>query len=303
MQRTDLNSLFDKAIVNVNGNLTTPQNAQISVFDRGFLYGDSIYEVTFSDSRSVVFLEEHLDRLENSAALIGLPLFYSRAEIKTEILKTLKQSNLDRTYIRIIVTRGDGNITLDPLECKNNNLVIIVRPLEPYPQNWYQEGVSLCFVSIIRNDRKSVDPNAKSGNYLNNVLAIKEAKERGYFDALMINKDGLVTEGTTFNIWIVKNNTFITPHLNSGLLKGITRTKLLEICREKNLKFEESELTPSDFLDADEVFLTSSTKGMVPVNKVDSKEFDVNSFKNFQMLKGLYQELIDSIKSNEDYRY
>jgi branched-chain amino acid aminotransferase len=298
-----LDDLFPKTFVNVNGNITNAVDAKISIFDRGFLYGDSIYEVTLTEDRSIIFWEEHLDRLENSAHLIGLPLSLTREQITEEVKKTLVKANLERAYIRLVVTRGEGIISLDPNTSTQNNFVIITRPFPPNPSEWYQEGVKLCFVSVLRNDKRSVDPNAKSGNYLNNVLAINEAKQKGFFDALMVNKDGYVTEGTTFNIWLVKDGVVKTPSLESGLLKGITRTKLLKIIRENNIPFEECSLTPDDFHQADEVFMTASTKGIVPVNRVDEYHYNVENFKRVKELTTYYQGMVESLKNDQKYRY
>jgi branched-chain amino acid aminotransferase len=297
--------LFPDAVVNINGEILDPQNAKISIFDRGFLYGDSIYEVTYSDNNSLLFFDEHLDRLFRSAELLNMQMFISRDEIISEALKTLKASKISKAYIRIVITRGETQITLDPNASFKNNLVIIVKPAPEYPQKLYNKGLHLAVVSVVRNDTKSTDPNAKSGNYLNNVMAIAEAKRIGADDAVMVNRHGDITEGSTFNIWAVKNGTIYTPPVASGLLKGITRSKVLSICKDNHLAHNLETFTPEFLIDADEVFITSSTKGIMPVYRINDRQYgeNIDDWPHTQKLMKLYLGLVNEYQQNKKYSY
>lgn len=261
-----------KKIININGEIFTDKsNAKISVLDRGFLYGDSIYEVTDAYEKRLIFMDEHLDRLWESARKIFLKITYTREEIIGEVQKTLKALDVDRAYIRIIITRGEGEITLNPNASSTNNLVIICKELGANPKEWYEKGVKVVIADTKRNTVESMDPSIKSGNYLNNILAYQEAVEKGVFDAIMLNHESCVTEGTTSNLWIVKDNTYITPPLKAGLLSGITRAKLIELCLKNNMSVVEKNITVDELLASDEVFLTSSTRRIVPVVQVEDK--------------------------------
>lgn len=256
-------------LININGTITTKDEAKISVFDRGFLYGDSVYEVTLSYDRVLFKLDEHLDRLWESASRLALHISYSRKELIYEMHKTLKQLNEVRAYIRVVITRGEGVIGLDPHLATKNNLVIICKALPENPSWWYQSGVEMIVANVKRNPKDSIDPSIKSGNYLNNVLAYAEAKNQGAFDAIMLNHEGFVTEGTTNNIWIIKNGVLITPPLQAGLLSGITRMTLIDLAQKLGLAYKEQNFKPDELYQADESFLTSSTKELVPIIKVD----------------------------------
>ena len=277
--------------ININGSITTKENAKVSVFDRGFLYGDSIYEVTLTYDGVLFKLEEHLDRLWESANRLALHISYSRKELIYEIEKTLKKLNEKRAYIRVIITRGEGIIGLDPQLAIKNNLVIICKALPENPSWWYHSGVEVIVANVKRNPIDSIDPSIKSGNYLNNVLAYAEAKNQGAFDAIMLNHEGHVTEGTTNNIWIIKNDIIITPPLKSGLLSGITRMSLIQLAKENGLKLEERTFTPQELYSADECFLTSSTKELVPIIKIDGKSIGSGApGKQTQQLHLLYKD-------------
>jgi len=195
-----------KSIVNINGDLFPPSDAKISIFDRGFLFGDSVYEVTRSYDGVIFLLEEHLNRLWNSARLLSMTIPWSKEQLKDEIKKAIKHLKLKNVYIRLIVTRGEGEINLDPQASHNHNFIIIVKEQKDNPSWWYDDGVSLHIPDVMRNPQKALDPNIKSGNYLNNVMALIKAKEKNAFDAVMLNKDGMITEGSVSNIWMIKNN-------------------------------------------------------------------------------------------------
>ncbi len=256
--------------ININGQILGPKEAKISVFDRGFLFGDSIYEVTYSKDSSFLFLDEHLDRLWNSASLINMDLQISRGELIQMILKTARESQIKDAYVRVIITRGEGELNIGPGEFKQN-IVIYVKPNIVYPDSLYEQGLNLVIAKRPRNDRRTLDPNAKSGNYLNNVLAVQEARSLGADDAVMANIEGNITEGSTFNIWTVKDGVIRTPHPKNGLLEGITRQKVLEICQKESFAYEETVISVDELKNSDEIFITSSTKGIMPVYKLDGK--------------------------------
>lgn len=301
----NLAQLFPETIVNINGEIFKPEDAKISIFDRGFLYGDSVYEVTYSEDRNLLFFDEHLDRLYNSASLLGMNIFIDRQDIVEQTLKTLKASNLDRAYIRIVLTRGETQITLDPSVSFKNNIVMIAKPQPEYPRWMYEKGIDLAIVSVLRNDKRATDPNAKSGNYLNNVMAIAEAKKLGASDAVMVNAKGDITEGSTFNIWAIKDGVVYTPPSESGLLKGITRSKVLKICKDNNLSYELKTFTPEFMLQADEVFITSSTKGIMPVKQLNERVYgeQIKDWPHTKKLMTLYTDLVNKHKELKKYCY
>ncbi|GAB4407429.1 MAG: branched-chain-amino-acid transaminase [Bacteriovoracaceae bacterium] len=260
-----------KMLININGTVCNPEDAKIPVLDRGFLYGDSVYEVTLTYNGIPFLMEEHLDRLWDSALKIDMHLKYSREDIKNEVAKTLKAFNQERVYIRIIITRGEGEIGLDPNLSEDNNLVVIVKELPKNPTWWYEKGVHMIIADVRRLPKKVLDPNLKSGNYLSNVMAHHQAKKIGAFDAILLNMKGYVTEGTTNNIWMVRKDTVITPPLEAGLLEGITRRTLLKIGKAHGIKMIEDNFTPDELKSADEAFLTSSTRELVPITKIDEE--------------------------------
>lgn len=264
---------MEQALTLINNEFYEAKDAKISIFDRGFLFGDSIYEVTITKDNKLLFWDEHIDRLFNSANLINLELQINRDELYQQAKKLLSKFNNTNSYIRIIITRGQGEISLFSQADQIQNVIMIAKPAPVYANELYQKGIYLNLVARKRNDQKALDPNAKSGNYLNNILAIQEAKKNNAYDAIMENNDGEITEGTTFNIWMVKDDVIYTPHAKSGLLKGITRQKLIDYIHLNSLKFKETSCKKEDLQNADEVFITSSTKGIMPVYQVNSRVY------------------------------
>lgn len=297
--------LNEKLLVNINGDIFRPDEAKISIFDRGFLFGDSIYEVCYGVKRQLIFFEEHLNRLFNSAELIKMTMFLKREELIQQVFKTLKLTAWNDTYLRIIVTRGETAINLDPTLSFKNNFVIVVGEKPQHPSHFYKHGIKLFIADTLRNNPKSVDPNAKSGSYLNNVMALAEAKKVGADDALMLNHQGEVTEGTNFNIWLVKDHVFITPPSKSGLLKGITRQKVIELLKQNRLSYSERVIYLEDLLQADEVFITSSTRGIMPVQKINQTSFGRShkAWPHTNQIAHLLQELIKSTSKGMKYCY
>lgn len=291
--------------VNINGAITDAQSAKVSVFDRGFLYGDSIYEVVYSQNGVIIFLNDHIDRLYNSANILKIDFTFSREELISQILKTAAYSNIKDAYIRIIITRGQADIDLDPNSSDNNNVVIIVKNKKDHAKTFYENGIKLFIPNIVRNNINSVNPNAKSGNYLNNVMAISEAKSAGADDGVMKNSIGNITEGTSFNIWIVKNGMLKTPPVSSGLLKGITREKVLNICEQNKFNINTDPFNEVELLQADEVFITSSTRGIMPVHMINDTIFGstVNDWPITIKVAELLKEKIKDEANCMEYKY
>ncbi len=298
-----MSSSISKTIVNINGAIGPSTEMKISVLDRGFLFGDSVYEVTRTHNGTPLFLQEHIDRLWQSAASLEIQIQQSPQEIIQEIKKTLDFLNEEHAYFRLIITRGEGDIGLDPSLAKSNNFVIIAKAFHHNPAWWYQKGVNLIIPNIERTGRRSVDPNIKSGNYLNNVLAYMQAKKANAYDALMLNAAGNITEGTTNNIWFEKDQVLYTPELSVGLLKGITRDKILTLAKKLNIKVIEGVFKPRQLFAASEAFLTSSTREIVPVIKIDDHVIGAGVPGPFgKKLLNAYRDYLEQhIKNNQDW--
>jgi branched-chain amino acid aminotransferase len=254
--------------VNLDGRIVPPEQATVPVFDRGFLYGDSVYEVVRTYAGVPFALDRHLERLEASGARLGLQVPWSRERFTREVQRTLDAAGNGESYVRIVVTRGSGPIGLDPALAQNPLTVVIVRELEMPPAAVYQGGVQVQVVSVLRNLRQAIDPRAKTGNYLNNVLALAEAKRAGAFEAVMLDADGQVTEGSTSNVFVVRGGVLQTPPLDAGILEGVTRGLVLEVARALGVPAEERPLVPADLLAADEMLITSTVRELVPVVRV-----------------------------------
>jgi branched-chain amino acid aminotransferase len=255
-------------IVNIDGTLFPPEEAKISVFDHGFLYGDNIYETMRTYRGKMFLIERHLFRLDASAKLIRLNLPLNQSDFQRQIERSAAAGSNNESYIRLIVTRGKGAITLDMDGSERASYVIIVKPLDPYPREYYLRGVKLAMVSIRRNDRQALNPKIKSGNLLNNVLAYMQAKSEGAFEGILCNLAGYVTEATSSNVFMVKNGILITPSLDAGLLSGVTRGLVLELAAAHQISIEERNVLPEELLNCDECFITSTTKAVLPVNQI-----------------------------------
>ena len=253
--------------INIDGTITSTADARISVLDRGFLYGDSIYEVVRTYEGMVFALEEHLTRLESSADRLHIAV-PDRLRLAAEIQRTIDAAGNDESYCRVIVTRGIGPITLDPTTATEPMTVIVAAPYKPFPEWTYEHGIKVTIPNIRRTARVSLDPAIKSGNYLNSVLAFGEARRAGYDDAVMLDHHGLVTEATSANVFIAADGKLRTPALEHGLLAGVTRGILLDLSRNNGFDVSECEITPDDLIGADEVLLTSTLREVMPVVQV-----------------------------------
>jgi len=255
----------------INGELFDEGEARVPVFDRGFLYGDSVYEVFRTAGGKPVDMEPHLDRLERSATALVLPL-PPRADIEAAVAATMEAAANSESYVRVIVTRGKGAIGLDPALAVEPLLIVIARPLQSPSAEQYAAGIKLQIVGVERTSRRAVDPAVKSGNYLNSVMALAEARQHEAYEAIMLDRDGRVAEGSTSNVFVVKDGRLRTPNLEVGILGGITRWRVLRIAGELGVETEEGEVWPDDLRGADEVFITSSIRGVLPVREVGSAE-------------------------------
>lgn len=253
----------------LNGKLVPEEKALVSVFDHGFLYGDGIYE-TMRSYRDIVFLiDEHIKRLFRSGNLIRLKIPRSEEEIKKSIYRTLKKNNLKDAYIRLSISRGSGEIGLDPELCKEPTFVIITKRFNEYPEELYRKGVTVSIVNTRRNAPEALNPKIKSLNFLNNILAKIEAKEAGTYEAIMLNYRGYLTEGTITNIFFVKRGSIFTPSIEAGILDGITRDLIIRVAERNGKNVKEGLYTPEDLYSADEAFITNTTLEILPVIKID----------------------------------
>ena len=264
------------AMVNVNGRITDGQQAVISVFDHGFLFGEGIYETLRTYNGQPFLFERHMRRLRRSAAMLDLSLPLADTEIAARFESTMHAAGLGpagggEAYIRLLVTRGIGDLTYDPAATPEPSFVVIVKPqVDPAPEI-YDGGVKVALVQVVRNHPDTVNPLIKSNNLLNSALAMQEAVRRGAFEGLMRNYRGELAELSTANIFIVKNGEALTPPLDSGLLPGITREFLFEVGAEAGIVVRDQVLKDPDLFGADEAFLTSTTREIVPIVKVDDR--------------------------------
>jgi branched-chain amino acid aminotransferase len=255
--------------INFNGEIH--EELSISVLDHGFLFGDSVYEVVCTFDNQPCFLEKHLDRLFDSAKAISLDIPRDKEWFVNQLQVTLDAAKNAESYIRIIVTRGVGEINIDPSTCHNPNIIIIVREIDDSPESSYIKGIHVALVSIKRNSRDALNPNVKTGNYLNNVLAKVEANKLGAQDAIMVNPWGHLTEGTTSNLFFVREGRIHTPSLDCGLLSGITRKMVIQLSKENGFQVEEGIWPGEELQNADEIFLTGTIKRVMPVAFLDGR--------------------------------
>jgi len=258
--------------VYINGQLYDKDDARISVYDHGLLYGDGVFEGIRSYGGKVFRLEQHLDRLWNSAKAIWLEIPMTKAQMAHAIRDTLQINGIQDGYIRVVVTRGVGTLGLDPNRCSNPQVIIITDHISLYPEEYYRDGLSIITVSTVRNHPAALSPRIKSLNYLNNILAKIEGLQAGCIEALMLNHKGEVAECTGDNIFIVRGGRLMTPPNEAGILEGITRDAVIGLAREAGLKVHEVPLTKHDVYIADECFLTGTAAEIVPVVKVDSRK-------------------------------
>ena len=275
------------AIANVNGTITDGREAVIPVFDHGFLFGEGVYETLRTYNGRPFLIDRHLRRLRTSASMINLDVPLNNEEFGARLTETVRAaaqrsspsppsalsspSPPSEWYIRILLTRGVGDLTYDPAACPTPSVVIIVKPLDAPKPETYEHGVSVVLVSVMRNHPGAVNPLIKSNNLLNNALAMQEAVRRGAFEGVMRNYRGEISECTTANIFVVKDGLALTPPLDAGLLAGITREFLFELGPGQEVPVRDAVLRDDDLFGADEAFLTSTTRELVPIVRVDDR--------------------------------
>jgi len=258
--------------VYINGKFYEKHEAKISVFDHGLLYGDGVFEGIRTYNRLVFKLKEHIDRLFESAHSIMLEIPLSRKELIKAVISTLKTNKLKDAYIRLVVTRGEGDLGLDPRKCHGNATVIIITDrIVLYPDKFYKEGLKIITVPTVRNLPEALNPQIKSLNYLNNILAKIEAVNAGFDEAIMLDSLGYVAECTGDNLFIVKRNHLYTPPQCMGTLRGITRDAVLEIARKDRIPAHEHVITRHEVYISDECFLTGTAAEIIPVVMVDGR--------------------------------
>jgi len=253
----------------LNGKLVNKKEAKITVFDHGLLYGDGVFEGIRSYNGLVFKLNEHLDRLFKSAKAIELAMPLTKKELVDATIKTLKANRLKDAYIRLVVTRGVGDLGLDPRKCKHSTVFIITDKIVLYPREFYEKGLEIVIAKTKRNIKEALNPNIKSLNYLNNILAKIEAIKANVEEAIMLSSDGYVAECTGDNIFIIKGSALITPPVEIGALNGITRLSVIKLAKKTGCVVTEEMIKPEDLYEADECFLTGTAAEIIPVRKID----------------------------------
>jgi branched-chain amino acid aminotransferase len=260
-----------EAKIYIDGKFYSEADAKISVFDHGLLYGDGIFEgIRFYNGR-VFRLEEHLHRLWDSARSICLEIPMTMRDMTEAVLETIRQNRLRDGYIRLLVTRGIGNLGLNPTQCKSPSVIIITATIALYHEDFYRKGLTIVTCATRRSNPAALNPAVKSLNYLNNVMARIEANLAGADEALMLNDAGNVAECTADNVFIVKHGQIFTPPVAAGALRGITRSVVFEMAAELGVKVRETDITRHDVFVADECFLTGTAAEIVPVVKADGR--------------------------------
>ncbi|MPY88139.1 MAG: branched-chain amino acid aminotransferase [Luteitalea sp.] len=258
------------ATVNVDGRICSEREATVSVFDHGLLFGEGVYETLRTYDRTPFRFAQHLARLRASAERIALVVPFADEELLERVSATMAAAPLPgEAYVRILLTRGVGDIVYDPHACPSPTLIIIVKPFVPPSEDTYQNGVKISLVSVVRNHPEAVNPRIKSNNLLNNALAMQEAYKRGAFEALMRNYRGEISECAQSNFFLVRDGKVLTPPLEAGILPGITRGFVFELGRQLRLPVHETTLHYADLPLADEAFLTSTTREIVPIVMID----------------------------------
>ena len=255
----------------IDGELVEKEDARISVFDHGLLYGDGVFEGIRVYNGSMFRGQAHIDRLFDSAKAIALEMPVSRKKLRDDIYRTLRSNGLKDGYVRVVVTRGEGTLGLDPNKCENPTVIIIADDIVMYPDEYYENGLEVVTVPTVRNNQNALSPKIKSLKYLNNILAKIEELQAGVVEAIMLNQQGYVAECTGDNLFVVKDGDLITPPPHAGILEGITRQVVIELAKSIDINVRLEQLTRFDLYVSDECFLTGTAAEIVPVVKIDSR--------------------------------
>lgn len=257
--------------VYLNGEFVESDKAGVSVFDHGVLYGDGVFEGIRAYGGRVFRLSEHIDRIFAAAKAIALEIPMTKAELSAVVVATCKKNGLTDCYIRLVITRGKGNLGISPINCEKPTVFCIAAGIKLYTDEQYEKGMNVITSVQRRNKATIVDPQIKSLNYLNNILAKIEANRAGAAEAIMLNHDGIVTEATGDNIFIVKNGEILTPPVYVGILDGITRRTVIEAAKKEGIPVRETEFTLFNVYNADECFLTGTAAEAIAVTSVDGR--------------------------------
>ncbi|MCC6546495.1 branched-chain-amino-acid transaminase [Candidatus Sumerlaeota bacterium] len=260
-----------KDIIYINGEFVAKRDAKISVFDHAFQFGDGIFEGLRFYQRNIFRLKQHLERLESSARILMIKMPWSQEALTEIIVESCRRNELTDGYIRMMVTRGEGTIGLNPFLCTAPGLVVIATTIQLYPESFYQSGLPIITASTRRNAPDALSGRIKSLNYLNNIMAKMEAVQAGVQEAIMLDRNGFIVECTGDNFFIVKGGVLTTPPTYQGALRGITRDAVLEIAKNLDVPTREEPMTLYEAYDADEVFLTGSAAEIVPVSTIDGR--------------------------------
>jgi branched-chain amino acid aminotransferase len=258
--------------VYINGSFYPKEEAKISVFDHGLLYGDGVFEGLRSYGGTVFHMADHIERLFESAKAIRMQIPLSHEEMADAVNQTIKANKIKDGYVRLIVTRGSGTLGLDPTRCSVPQVIIIADSIMLYPEEYYEHGLEIITSSVIRNHPAALSPRIKSLNYLNNILAKIEGLKAGCIEALMLNHKGEVAECTGDNIFLVKRGVLLTPSLDAGILDGVTRDVVIQLAKQQGIEVHETGLTKHDVYIADECFLTGTAAEVIPVVRVDDRQ-------------------------------
>jgi len=259
-------------LIYLNGRFVAREQAQISVFDHGFLYGDGIYETMRAYGGKLFLLKKHLARLKRSADAISLKLPLPLDRIGDALNKSVSINKLQEAYVRLHISRGPGEIGLDPALCVAPTMVIVAKPFHDYPSAYYAQGVSVAIVTTRRNHPLALPPSIKGTNFLNNILAKIEAIKAGAYEGIMLNWEGYVAEGTISNIFMVRKGVLYTPHIDTGILEGVTRDLVLRLAKRKKIPVREVMLRTKDLRASNECFITNTTMELMPVTTIDEKK-------------------------------
>ena len=255
-------------LVNVDGKLGSEEDRLLSPLDQGFLFGASVYETVRTYGGRAFLLERHLERLRESAGALDIALDVTDEELAARVEETLVATGNAESSIRIVVSAGVGSIDYRAGSASKPTVVVIVRPLPEYPDSLYREGARAVVVPMMRATRGGLDPRIKSSNLLTNVLALREAQRQKAYEAILLNSDGEVAEGSMSNVFLVAKSVVRTPPISAGILEGITRELAIEVAREKGYAVEERGFKPAELLRAEEVFITASARQIVPIVQV-----------------------------------
>lgn len=279
----------------LSGKLVDEKDAVVSVFDHGLLYGDGVFEGIRAYNGRVFLLDEHIDRLYDSAKAIALDIPMSKEEMSQAVVATCKANAISDGYIRLVITRGSGTLGLNPYLCEKAEVIIIAAKIQLYPQELYDNGLKIVTVGTIRNHPEAINPRIKSLNYLNNVLAKIEAINAGCMECLMLNHKGEVAEASGDNVFAIKNGVITTPPSTCGALEGLTRNKVIELAREAGHEVREAPMARYDLYVADEVFLTGTAAEIISVVDIDKRPIgNGKPGKTTEELAGLYAACANS---------